>query len=154
MDIGFIRGPSNLPAVLLRTEEPALKIIESRHGYVCYLLIIDKRSRYTWTFPLKSKSVPLTLVRTFLNVHGNTTASNRTIRTDGEGSLAQSTDFRVMIPTLARISSTENGNRLLVPKRISGTSSPNSGDNGEVPAIFSIFVYPVLGRRTGVCHVR
>ena len=97
MDIGFIRGPSNLPEVLSRTEEPALKIIESRHGYVCYLLIIDKRSRYTWVFPLKSKSVPLELVRTFLTTHGSTTARNRTIRTDGEGSLAESSQFRRLV---------------------------------------------------------
>jgi hypothetical protein len=92
----FIRGPSNLPAVLLRTEEPKLKIIENLHGYVCYLLIGDKRSRYTLTFPLKSMPVPLTLVWAFLNVHGNTTARNRTIHTDGEISIAEST----VIPTL------------------------------------------------------
>ena len=57
MDIGFIRGPSNLAAVLARTEEAQPKVIESRQGYTCYLLVIETKSRYMWTFPLKSKSL-------------------------------------------------------------------------------------------------
>ena len=60
MDIGLIQGPSNLAAVLARTEKATPKVIESRQGYVCYYLLnIDSKTRYTWTFPLKSKSVPL-----------------------------------------------------------------------------------------------
>ena len=58
MDIGFFRGPANLQAVLERTEEAQPKLIESRQGYVCYLLIVDAKSRYVWAFPMKSKAVP------------------------------------------------------------------------------------------------
>ena len=34
MDLGFIRGPGNLDAVLSRLEDPAPKVIESRQGLV------------------------------------------------------------------------------------------------------------------------
>ena len=100
MDIGFIRGPKNVAAVVARTEEAALKVIESRQGYVCYLLIIDNKSRYTWPFPLKSKSIPLDLIKTFLQTHGNHNCINRRIRTDGEGSLAESAACRTLLNQL------------------------------------------------------
>ena len=100
MDIGFIRGPANLPEVLARTQDAEPKVIESRQGYVCYLLIIDSKTRYGWPFPMKSKSVPPTLIRTFLTTHGNPTATHRRIRTDGEGSLAESTAFRSLVAEL------------------------------------------------------
>jgi hypothetical protein len=60
-------------------------------GYVCYLLIKDSKTQYGWPFPMKSKLVPSTFIRTFLMMHGNHRAVNRRIRTDGEGSLAEST---------------------------------------------------------------
>ena len=94
MDIGFFRGPSNLAAVVDRQEDPQLKIIESRQGYVCYLLIIDRKTRKVWIFPLKSRSVPITLISMFLQLHGNRTPQRRWIRTDGEGALAKSSTFR------------------------------------------------------------
>ena len=94
MDIGFIRGSQNLEAVLLRKEDADTKVIESRQGYVCYLLIIDRKTRYMWPFPLRSKSVPEDLLTIFLETHGNPNCPNRCIRTDGEGSLAESQDCR------------------------------------------------------------
>jgi Reverse transcriptase (RNA-dependent DNA polymerase) len=94
MDIGFFRGPSNLEAVVDRREDAKLKIIESRQGYVCYLLIVDRKTRKVWVFPLKSRSVPITLISMFLQLHGNSTPHRRWIRTDGEGSLAKSSTFR------------------------------------------------------------
>ena len=45
MDIGFIRGPSNLQAVVDRKEEAQSKVIASRHIFVCYLLAMDRKSR-------------------------------------------------------------------------------------------------------------
>ena len=94
MDIGFFRGPSNLDAVVDRKADAQLKIIESRQGYVCYLLIIDRKTRKVWVFPLKSRSVPITLISMFLQLHGNRTPQRRWIRTDGEGALAKSSLFR------------------------------------------------------------
>ena len=96
MDIGFIQGPQNLEAVLLRKEDADTKVIESRQGYVCYLLIVDRKTRYMWPFPLKSKSVPEDLLRIFLETQGNSNCPDRRIRTDGEGSLAESQDCRNM----------------------------------------------------------
>jgi hypothetical protein len=71
-----------------------------RDSYVCYLLIIDNKSRYVWVFPLKSKSVPLTLVQTFLTTHGNHKCVNRHIRTDGEGSLAELSACQTLLNSL------------------------------------------------------
>ena len=98
MDIGFIRGPTNLEAVVDRREEAHTKLIDSRQGYSCYLLIIDRRSRYLWAFPLKTKSVQPTLIDTFLTIHGyKGPAPDKVIRSDGEGSLAASAQFRKLV---------------------------------------------------------
>ena len=59
--------------------------------------MIDKRSRYMWVFPLKSRAVPTTLMEMFLAVHGNKNANPRVIRTDGEGALAESNDFKMTL---------------------------------------------------------
>ena len=45
---------TNLESVLASTENADTKAIESRKGYVCYLLIVDRKSRYMWPFILKS----------------------------------------------------------------------------------------------------
>ena len=71
MDLGFIRGPANLQAVVDRVEEAQPKVIHSRQGYTCYLLIMDRKSRYMWTFPLRSPSVSIDLMDAFLSIHGN-----------------------------------------------------------------------------------
>ena len=98
MDLGFIRGPANLQAVLVdREEEAQPKIIHSRQGFTCYLLIIDRKSRYMWVFPLRSRSVLMDLMDAFLAMHGNPQVKPRIIRTDGEGSLAESEDFRTLL---------------------------------------------------------
>ncbi|KAI2511380.1 hypothetical protein MHU86_2991 [Fragilaria crotonensis] len=97
MDLGFFRGPSNLVEVYDRHAAPLPKLIESRQGFVCYLLIIDRCTRYTWIFPLRSKSVPPDLIRLFFQTHGNQNRIVKTLRTDGEGSLAESPKFRSII---------------------------------------------------------
>ena len=116
MDIGFIRGPANLAAVVAREVDTEMKVIESRQAYTRYLLIVDSKSRYTWIFPLKTKSVPQALLRNFLTNHGSTKTANRRVRTDGEGSLAESQTFRTMVLALswtlektATDSSSQNG---------------------------------------------
>ena len=100
IDIGFFRGPENLADVVDRKAEPSMKVIESRQGYVCYLLIIDRKTRKVWIFPLKSRAVPMPLICTFLRIHGNHEQNlPRWIRTDGEGALAHSALFRSDILT-------------------------------------------------------
>jgi Reverse transcriptase (RNA-dependent DNA polymerase) len=103
MDIGVFRGPANLEEVLQRKADPKPKIIESRQGFVCYFLVIDRASRYTWVFPLRSKSVPPDLITLFINTHGyrdpalTSPLREKIIRTDGEGSLAESSEFRKLV---------------------------------------------------------
>lgn len=97
MDIGFFRGPGNLMAVYDRQAPPSPKLVESRQGFVCYLLIIDRCTRYIWIFPLRSKSVPPALIRLFLQTHGTHARVVKTLRTDGEGSLAESPQFRQIL---------------------------------------------------------
>ena len=94
MDIGFFRGPRNLQEVYDRTADPQPKLIESRQGYVCYLLIVDRATRYIWVFPLRSKSINPDLIDLFLRTHGLHRCVQKTLRTDGEGSLAESVVFR------------------------------------------------------------
>ena len=96
MDIGFMRGPSNLTDVVERKAKAKTRVIKSRQGFTCYLLIIDAKTRYIWVFLLKSKHPPIALVDTFLANHGRHNNTIRTIRTDGDGALAQSPKFRVM----------------------------------------------------------
>lgn len=71
MDLGFFRGPSNLVEVYECHTPPSPKLVESRQGFVCYLLIIDCCTRYIGIFPLRSKSVPPELINIFLQTHGN-----------------------------------------------------------------------------------
>jgi hypothetical protein len=116
MDVGFIRGSENLESASARTEDAAAQVIESMGGYVCYILIMDRKSRYMWPFPLKSKSIPIGLLQTFLTAHGHPTSPNKRIRTDGEGSLAESqicpnmvTKLGFTIQKTATDSSSQNG---------------------------------------------
>ena len=88
MDIGFIREPTNLQAVLAHIKDVESKVFESRNGFVCYdLLIVDRKSRYMWPLPLKSKSVPSDLIKTFLTMHSHPSCPNRIIKSDGEAQL-------------------------------------------------------------------
>ena len=97
MDIGFIRGPSNLQAVVDWKEEAQSKVINICHNFVCYLVVMDRKLRYMWAFLLRSRSVPMDLLITFLAIHGAQTVTPRIMRTDGEGSLAESIDFRNLL---------------------------------------------------------
>ena len=97
MDFGFIRGPSNLCAVVAHRADPAPKIIASRQGYVCYLLIIDAATRYAWVFPSKSKAAPTQLLDAFLRAFGRHDSTVRTIRSDQDGALYRNDALRAMV---------------------------------------------------------
>ena len=138
MDLGFIRGPANLQAVVDREAEAQPKIIHSRQGYTCYLLIVDRKLRYMWVFPLRSRSVSIDLMDGFLSIHGNKQVHPRMIRTDGEGSLAESEDFRNLLST----------HRYLLPKWDRRTPPSNIGSDGQVYALRSGHASFILGRCT------
>ncbi len=91
IDYGFMKGTGYCP----KDEEG--RTITSLDGYRSYLLIIDRKTRYTWVFLTKSKKPPLETVDKFLSEHGHPTAHNRTVRTDKGGELWGSQQFRKII---------------------------------------------------------
>jgi hypothetical protein len=91
MDLGFIRGPSNLEDVVKNGATPTKTIIKSRDGYEAYLLIVDAASRYIWVFLLKSKHPPIATIAQFLQKHG--TATKGKITTTPGGLLDKSKSF-------------------------------------------------------------
>jgi hypothetical protein len=104
MDYGFFRGPHHLQKHVKRkygamtiaslNHKP---IIESREGYVAYLLIVDGSSRKIWVYPTKTKKPPITTVDIFLQRFGLKDGTQRYIQTDQGGELAKSEAFRNVI---------------------------------------------------------
>jgi hypothetical protein len=72
-------------------------IIESREGYVAYLLIIDSKARHAWVFNTKTKEPPIQTVDLFLQQYGLKDGTQRYVRTDLGGELANSSVFRDLI---------------------------------------------------------
>ena len=93
MDLGFIRGPENLPDMIANGTAKGKHAIEGRRGETCYLLIIDAATRQLWTFPLKNKSPPTTLIDSFLKKNGIARKRFK-ITTSPEGLLARSNRFQ------------------------------------------------------------
>jgi histone deacetylase 1/2 len=91
MDLGFIRGPSNLEEVVKNGATPTKTIIKSRDGYEAYLLIVDAATRYIWVFLLKGKHPPIATIAQFLQKHG--TATKGKITTTPGGLLDKSKSF-------------------------------------------------------------
>jgi hypothetical protein len=72
MDLGFFRGPSNLPEVVHDGAAPANPtLVKSIEGDTSYLSIVDAATRYLWVFLLKSKHPPIELLDKFLSRYGN-----------------------------------------------------------------------------------
>ena len=96
MDLGFFRGPSNLPAMIRDGAAPTKPtIIKSLDGHTSYLSIVDAATRHLWVFPLKTKHPPIELIDKFLQRYG-TKHAKRSISTDPRGQLAQSQMFQHM----------------------------------------------------------
>jgi hypothetical protein len=91
MDLGFIRGPSNLEDVVKNGATPTKTIVKSRDGYEAYLLIVDAATRFIWTFLLKGKHPPLATITQFLAKHG--AAKKGLITTTPGGLLDKSRSF-------------------------------------------------------------
>ena len=91
MDFGFVRGSEFAE----KTKDG--RTITSMDGYNLYLIIVDKTSRYMFTFMTKRKSPPLETVKSFLEQHGHPSSIGKTIRTDQGNELAGSASFRELI---------------------------------------------------------
>jgi hypothetical protein len=72
-------------------------IIESREGYVAYLLIIDSKARKAWVFNTKTKEPPITTVDLFLQRYSLKDGTQRYIRTNLGGELANSAAFQELV---------------------------------------------------------
>lgn len=103
IDFGFVRGKvtqyttlsSNKNTTsLLDIKNDDLPLKSCRNGFNFYLLITDSATRYNWVFPLSSKKPPIDLVNSFLTKYG---IPNFSIRTDLEGELTRSIDFRKLL---------------------------------------------------------
>jgi hypothetical protein len=70
--------------------------ITSIDGYRGYLIVVDRKSRYTWVFVMKSKAPPLNVMDTFPQKHGNQTVQQKTLRTDEGGDLWGSEDIKTL----------------------------------------------------------
>jgi hypothetical protein len=88
MDFAFVRGSE-----YVRKDEYGTTVT-SLDGYRCYLSIKDRKTRYQWVFPTKQKTPPLDVIETFLNQHGNKTATRKTISLDQGGNLYESHKFK------------------------------------------------------------
>ena len=88
MDLAFIRGSATNNTQTNKND----RIITSRDGYTAYLIIIDAATRYIWTFYLKNKQAPLTIIDSFLEKHGR--KHNGIITTHTKGILAKSRSFK------------------------------------------------------------
>ena len=82
MDFVFVRGSEFAE----KTKDG--RTITSVDGYNSYLIIVDKASRYMFTFLTKSKQPPLEVVKSFLTRHGHPSPVEKTIRTDQGNELA------------------------------------------------------------------
>ena len=100
MDYGFFRGPADLTKRVKRkygemkiASLPHKPIIESRDGHTAYLLIVDSKTRQVWVFNTKTKEPPIQIVDLFLQRYGLKDGTQRYIRTDLGGKLANSQAF-------------------------------------------------------------
>ena len=97
MDFGFIRGRHD--SYDIENERTAMKtgsIVTSIDGYKCYLIVVDRVTRYTWIFLAKTKHPPIETVRQLLNKFKSDNP-NRTVRTDQGGELGHSSKFSTMV---------------------------------------------------------
>jgi dUTP pyrophosphatase len=97
IDFGFVRGreesydisTDNLP-------RKKGKIVQSIDGHSCYVIVIDRVTRYTWIFLSKTKQPPVATIKQLLTKFKSDNP-NRTVRTDQGGELGHSTEFSNMI---------------------------------------------------------
>jgi deoxyuridine 5'-triphosphate nucleotidohydrolase len=90
MDFGFVRGSG-----FMEKDEDG-RTLTSIDGYNSYLIIIDRATRYTWTFLTKSKEPPIEQARAILKKF-KTQHPHKTVRTDQGKELGKSEKFKTMI---------------------------------------------------------
>jgi len=90
IDMGFVRG----------TQYSSIaedgKLVTSLDGFNSCVIIVDRRTRYTWVILTRSKIPQIDLISKFLAIHGSKTAAQRCIRTDQGRELWRSHQFHQM----------------------------------------------------------
>ena len=92
MDFGFVSSNE----YQIRTEEG--RNVTSIDGKRAYLLVVDRATRYMWTYITETKEPPIDAARMILSKFKSDNP-HRTVRTDQDSALSRSTDFRKMVET-------------------------------------------------------
>ena len=96
IDFGFVRGyEDDVDQTSTKAKKKSL-INTSIDGHNCYVIIIDRITRYTWVFLSKNKRPPVDIIRQVLENFKSETG-NKTVRTDQGEELGHSTLFSNMI---------------------------------------------------------
>jgi hypothetical protein len=93
VDLGLICGPNNLTNKATDGATTGECVIEGRRGKEGCLLIANAASREAWTFLLKNKNPPKSLINSFLQKNG-AAGSRKKITTHPDGMLARSNWFQ------------------------------------------------------------
>ena len=94
LDFGFVRGSD-----YREKDDTTGKTFTSIDNKNSYLLIVDRKTRYMWTYNSASKEPPLLAIRTILSKFGSKDA-HRTVRTDQDKGLGRSKDFLKLLQDL------------------------------------------------------
>jgi deoxyuridine 5'-triphosphate nucleotidohydrolase len=89
MDFGFVRGKEF-------SHKHGDKTVTSIDNKNAYLIVVDRATRYQWTFTTDSKSPPVETIRKLL-MKFRSTNPHRTVRVDQGGELGRSKEFLTMI---------------------------------------------------------
>ena len=89
MDFGFVRGKQF-------TNKQDEKTITSIDGKNAYLIVVDRATRYQWTFTTDNKRPPVETIRKLL-MKFKSNNPHRTVRVDQGGELGRSQEFLKMI---------------------------------------------------------
>lgn len=81
MDMGFVRGSG------FDSKDEDGRRITSLDGYNSYQIIVDRKTRRTWTFLSKNKVPPMDTIRSFLQKNGCRYSTRKIIRSDQGGEL-------------------------------------------------------------------
>ena len=94
MDFGFVRGSE-----YREKDSETGRTVTSIDNKNSYLLVVDRKTRYMWTYNSDSKEPPLLAIKTILSKFGSKDA-HRTVRTDQDKGLGKSKEFLKLLEKL------------------------------------------------------
>lgn len=91
MDMGFVRGTK------YSSKDEDGTTVTSLDGYNSCTLIIHRATRYIWIFLSRHKTPRIDIIKSFLQIHGAKTTSQKFVQTDEGGELWSSHEFQKAI---------------------------------------------------------